>query len=324
MYSIVMVAAMVAAPDTPDFFKKKGGCHGCSGGCYGGCSGCVGGGAGCFGGGCHGGWGGGCHGGWGGGCRGGWGGSCHGCVGYMAAGSCCGGCQGGLSLGGCISSYGPPGTGCFGQHFSPFYSQSGYGYAEGSVPYFSVTGSAVVLDVPVAVSTLPTDKAQVVVRVPADAKLFADGTATSLTGTERVFLTPALETGKDFQYSLKADYTANGEAKSVNKQVVVRAGHRTIVDFVAAPPGKASSPVTVTMPENAKLFVDGVSTAATGGKHTFRTPELTKGQPYVYEFRAEVDRDGKTETLTQKVSFRAGEPVTVNFTEADVTRTALK
>ena len=54
MYSIVLMAAVTAGPDTTAF--GRGGCHGCSGGCYGGgcygggyggCSGCWGSGYGC-------------------------------------------------------------------------------------------------------------------------------------------------------------------------------------------------------------------------------------------------------------------------------------
>src|SRR5262249_37063747 len=177
MYSIVMIAAMTAAPETPDFFfKNKGGCHGCYGGssgCYGGCAGCYGGCAGCMGSSCHGGY--------GGGFCGFHKSSCHGCQGYASA---YGTCHGYAPYAGCC---GGSGIGTSGRSI---YTMSGYG--EGSVPYVSPAGSTPVVDVPVAVSSLPSDKAQVVVRVPADAKLYADGAATSLTATEPAFLTPTL------------------------------------------------------------------------------------------------------------------------------------
>jgi uncharacterized protein (TIGR03000 family) len=51
---------------------------------------------------------------------------------------------------------------------------------------------------------------------------------------------------------------------------------------------------------------------------------LTKGKPYVYQFRAEVEKDGKTEVLSREVTFKAGEPVVVSFVEGEATRTALK
>jgi hypothetical protein len=44
----------------------------------------------------------------------------------------------------------------------------------------------------------------------------------------------------------------------------------------------------------------------------------------VYEFRAEVEKDGKTEVVSRQVTFKAGEAVTVNFVEGEAVRTALK
>ena len=86
---------------------------------------------------------------------------------------------------------------------------------------------------------------------------------------------------------------------------------------------KASSSVTVNLPAKSKLFVDNMETAATGGKHIFQTPELPKGKAFVYEFRAEVEKDGKTEIVSQKVTFNAGDAVSVDFTDSAATSTAL-
>jgi uncharacterized protein (TIGR03000 family) len=317
MYSIVMVAAMTAAPEAPQFFFHKGG--GCNG---------------CYGGGCHGWTSGGCHGsGYGyGGCHGGcYGGGCHGGGHFM--GGFCGG-HGFLGFG---HGGGCHGGGCCGGYATPYYTGCG-GYAVPAVPAappgpvvvgytpsgVSGISIAAATGVPEAVTTLPANRAQVVVRVPAESKLFADGQVTQLTGPERVFLTPDLSTGRDFQYTLKIEYAVGGETKSDTKQVVVRAGHRTVIDFATPTAEKTTSAVTVTLPEKSKLFVDGVETATTGGKHSFQTPELPKGKPFVYEFRAEVDKDGKTETVSQKVTFNAGEPIVLDFTDAAATRTALK
>lgn len=323
MYSIVLVAAMTAAPEVPQFngffanlfhHKHHSSCYGC-GGCYGGisyssCYGC-------------------------GGCRSYtystncWG--CSGCTGYACHGiptASCYGCGGCLSFGGCISTYGPPGTSCYGQHFSPYSSCYGYGnYTTGSIPFYTVTtgyGPATeIVGTPVYAENLTTTQAQLQVSLPADAKLFVDGHLTSMTGAERSFNTPALTAGKDYQYTLKMEYVVEGATKTDSKQVIVRGGHRTNVTFGTAV-DKSSSPVVVKLPEKAKLFVDGMATSATGGQHTFRTPELNKGQPYTYQFRAEIDRDGRTEVQTQKVVFRAGEAVNVDFTEMNAVRTAAK
>lgn len=328
MYSIVMVAAMTAAPETPDFFFKKHGCNGC-GGCYGySCGGCCGG-YGC--GGCCGGYscGGCCGGGWGyGGCSG-----CSGCHGFVTTHSCffghgggcqgsCYGCYGGYAMGGCCGGYAvPAATGVYVAPPPP----------GGAVPIPAPppvkggkAGEGVsASEVPIAINSLPNSRGQVVVRVPADAKLFADGQATTLGGTERVFQTPELTTGRDFQYTLKVEIPEGTETKTISKQVVVRAGHRTVVDFTAAADVVTSS-VTVNLPAKSKLFVDGVATSTTGGTHTFKTPELTRGKSYVYKFSAEIERDGQTELESREVTFKAGEPISVNFTEPSAIRTAAR
>jgi uncharacterized protein (TIGR03000 family) len=312
MYSIVMVAAMTASPEVPDFFfKKNKGCHGCyGGGCYGySCGGCYGGCGGC--GGCYGG----CGGCWGGG----WCGGCHGCHGYMTTGcwgsSChgCNGCYGGYAVP--AGTYVVPGTGPAPEVVPPPPPTKDKEKDKAKV------GSNGVTDLPIAMESLPANRGQVVVRLPADAKLFADGQATTLGGVERVFQTPDLAAGRDFQYTLKIEYTEGTETKSATKQVIVRGGHRTVVDFGGPAANTVSSSVTVNLPAKAKLFVDGVATPATGGTHTFRTPELTRGKTYIYQFRAEVEREGKTEAETREVTFKGGEPVVVDFAEAAV-RTA--
>ena len=208
---------------------------------------------------------------------------------------------------------------------SPNYSQSGYGLGNAYVPTYTVTKSVVPvadtsIEPPVEVGSLPRNQAQVIVRVPADAKLFAEGQATTLTGAERTFLTPDLQDGRTYSYTLKVEFKDEGEDKTATKQIVVRGGHRTTVVFAAFP--VTTSPVTVDLPEKAKLFVDGIPAAANGGRQMFRTPELTKGKPYTYQFRAEVEVEGKTDIRVRNVTFRAGEPVAVDFNEVDASRTA--
>jgi uncharacterized protein (TIGR03000 family) len=360
MYSIVMMAAMTTAPETPEFFfkNKGGGCNGCyGGGCYGSCygSGCYGagwgyggcyGGGGCFGARAYGG-----HAFVGSGCHGAYAGGCGGCGGY-AAGYYAPGGPAVTGYGGGGYYYGPggpgvgvgvgvngagatgtgtdrgPGTGTgtgTGTDSGTGGSKGGAGGTGGGKGGATNPGGGpgAALGVPESAPYLPAGRAQVIVRVPADAKLFADGQATIQGGAERVFLTPELSGIRDYQYTLTVEHPAGGDAQT--KHVVVRAGHRTVVEFgtvVAAE--KVTSPVTVALPEKAKLYVDGVATAAAGGTTTFRTPELTKGKAYVYEFRAEVDKDGKTEVLNRQVTFKGGEPVTVNFVEGSATRTARK
>ena len=269
-----MLAAMSAAPAAPDFCCKTG-CYkapACC--CYGYATSCCG-------------------------------------YGYGKGGCFCGGfCSGGYGYGNgcCLSNI----CGCVRSCLSCLFccgkggSGGGYSYA----PTYSACGNPYV-----GVAQYMAEentRAEVIVRVPANAKLLANGQPTELTGEQRIFHTPSLTPGEDFRYNMAIEINIDGATKTIAKQITVRAGHRTMVDFTE----RATSDVTVNLPAKARLTVDGVDTRMTGGKHTFKTPELTKGQPFSYIFRAEIDRNGTTQIVSQEVKFKAGEPVNVDFTDA--------
>src|SRR5262245_28947251 len=208
MYSIVLMMAMTNGSAAPEWQDADGlkpgysttalshreyrGRRGCNGG-----GGCWGGGGW---GGCHGGGWGGCHGG------GGWGG-CHGGGGCWGGGyaGCSGG--GGGCYGGRMAYYGGGGRGCYavspycmtptyaaGSYIVPsgFSAPAGatYGYSSGYFGQVSPAGQA---------------PAMMVVALPAEAKLTIDDTPTTLTAASRSFITPPLEPGREFQYTLKAE-----------------------------------------------------------------------------------------------------------------------
>jgi uncharacterized protein (TIGR03000 family) len=71
--------------------------------------------------------------------------------------------------------------------------------------------------------------ATLVVNLPADAVLTIDGNRTTSTSAERVFRTPALQSGRDFTYALAAKIVRDGQEKVIEKRVIVRAGEQTRV-----------------------------------------------------------------------------------------------
>jgi uncharacterized protein (TIGR03000 family) len=206
MYSIVLMMALNTSADVPAFGHGCRGCNGCNG-----CHGAVA----CNGGGCHGcrgghgcnGCNGGCH-----GCRGG-----HGLFGGLFKGHGCRGCNGGChGCNGCNG--GCHGAGCHG-----------------------CTGGAVKPAEPV--KEMPKEKkegvsapATIVINVPADAKITIDDNPTRSTETVRRFVTPALETGKDFYYTVKAELVVDGQSQTETKRVMVRAGQESqvTIEFAAA------------------------------------------------------------------------------------------
>ena len=225
MYSLLLMATMTTPTLAPDCHRHR--CNGCFGGrgCHGSFYG------GCHGGGCHGG---GCYG--GGGCWGGHGG-CHGSA-YNYGGSCWGG-HGGYGCTGHAGCYGGGGYGG-GSGYAPSY----YGGAVMGAP---ATGGAVmpapapapsVAPAPAPAPDRPRDQgyvngpAHIYVNLPADARLFVDGIQTKTTDkANRTFLTPDLQNGIEYRYTMKAEVVRDGQTQSETKTVIVRAGEQVREEF---------------------------------------------------------------------------------------------
>lgn len=75
------------------------------------------------------------------------------------------------------------------------------------------------------------NRGKVLVRVPADARLFVEGKQLSVKDGERTFVTPPLPADREAVYSFKVEYTRDGETLTQTKKVRVRAGGFTSVDF---------------------------------------------------------------------------------------------
>jgi uncharacterized protein (TIGR03000 family) len=95
-------------------------------------------------------------------------------------------------------------------------------------------------------------------------------------------------------------------------------------DGVPPPPGEENLQVSlspyrasliVTLPADAKLFVDGHPMQTPAEKRVFQTPPLEPGQLYYYTLRAEVERDGKTITRTQRVIVQGGAVTRAAFSD---------
>lgn len=167
-----------------------------------------------------------------GGCGGGrhGGSSCGGCGGYQGGcGMSCGGC--GMSCGGCGMSQG----GCGGCGMGGGYVMGGCqscggcgtgGYVMGGCAngLCSINGNS-------ALAMGLTTEATLVVNLPADATLTIDNQATLSTTANRVFVTPALEVGKEYQYTLKAQVTREGKVQTATAQVTLRPGEVSQVEL---------------------------------------------------------------------------------------------
>ena len=153
-------------------------------------------------------------------------------------GGCCGCHGGGRRSRGCGGCYGGGYGGCYGGGYGGCYG-GGYGGGYGGC-YGGGYGGVVMPHVPAQPMPGPgpvtpgggkktgmdnTAPATIVVTLPANAKLKVDDYVSQSTGAERTFITPPLQVGREFHYTLKVEQ--NGKEKS--QSVIVRGGEVTRV-----------------------------------------------------------------------------------------------
>jgi len=90
---------------------------------------------------------------------------------------------------------------------------------------------------PPAKKVMPDEKgaantpATIIVNLPADAKLSIDGATTNSTSAQRSFVSPPLQTGKDYVYTLTATVVRDGQTLEQSQRVSVRPGAETRVQL---------------------------------------------------------------------------------------------
>jgi uncharacterized protein (TIGR03000 family) len=82
--------------------------------------------------------------------------------------------------------------------------------------------------------TMAPAPATIIVSLPAEARLSIDDSITNSTSDRRVFVSPELNPGREYHYTLKAEWNRDGKPVSVTKQVAVSAGNETMVTIEAA------------------------------------------------------------------------------------------
>lgn len=299
-------------------YYSHGGSHGgwgSSGGGYagGGSSGGYAGGWGSSGGG-YGGWGssgggyaGGSHGGWSGGSTGGWsGGSDGGWAGGDGEWGVMGGSEGGHVIEG-----------------APMEGE----VEEGSAPSDAAPAPEGAEDAPPPGGStfIPAgDSVALTVEVPADAKVFVNGMETKSRGAVRRFVSRGLEGGLAYSYEIRAELTVDGETRTESKLVKLHGGQTAQVAFglnaaqstenVAEKPEPTRTTLLLRVPSNARVFLAGKQTSATGELREFSTTRLASQNAWAnYPVRVEYERDGRTLTKEQMVVIRAGETQELSF-----------
>jgi len=76
-----------------------------------------------------------------------------------------------------------------------------------------------------------TEKAEIEVRLPANAELWLDGAPTAQRGQTRTFESPPLELGRTFTYEFRARWMEDGQVKEDARRVDAFAGAKKKIEF---------------------------------------------------------------------------------------------
>jgi len=116
---------------------------------------------------------------------------------------------------------------------------SGFGSCYG-VPAGCFGGAATVAPIAGHAQATTAAPATIVVNLPENARLSIDGEQTRSTSTRRVFVSPTLEAGKEYTYTLQAEFNQDGKPVTITRDVSVRAGKEVNVKLEASMGGVAS------------------------------------------------------------------------------------
>lgn len=101
------------------------------------------------------------------------------------------------------------------------------------------------LSLPAPPPPTPDPQAHFLIRVPPDAELWLDGVKTGQTGPTRVFLTPALEPGEPYVYTVCARWSDGGRVIEQSKDLVLHAGDWVSITFPTPAPTPPAEPAAL-------------------------------------------------------------------------------
>jgi uncharacterized protein (TIGR03000 family) len=151
------------------------------------------------------------------------------------------------------------------------------------------------------------------VAVPDDAKIYVNGQATTSTGGSRQYVSRSLQPGFSYAYEVRAEVVRDGRTVEQVKTIDVRAGETAKLAF-DFPADSAETSLTVHVPADAKIFLAGNATKATGETRVFRTTGLKGGKNWEgYTIRVELDRGGRTMTEEKTITLQGGQSQELRF-----------
>lgn len=170
-----------------------------------------------------------------------------------------------------------------------------------------------------AAGLVPAGGAILLVEVPENAKLFINGNPSYLTGGLRKFAAKGLTDEQQYQYEVKMIVEEGGQSREQTKTVWLVAGEEQTVAFsaaeatVVADAGKPAlltgetTNLTLRVPADAKVWIEGHLTTSTGAVRTFGTRRLAQGEEWAdYEVRVATVVAGQEQVAVKKLTLTGG------------------
>jgi uncharacterized protein (TIGR03000 family) len=172
---------------------------------------------------------------------------------------------------------------------------------------------------------------KVLLDLPADALLIVNDRVAK---TASVFTTPSLEPGKATVFTFEAVVVRGDKCSTRIKRLSLRAGEEVRLAYADMEPAEslwteeaataAPAHITVRLPADAQLTVQGIDCPLTSGTRAFDTPPLKPNREYSYTLTMKVRRSGRVVERTQRIVFRSGRQVTVSFDNESVNGVATR
>ena len=233
----------------------------------------------------------------------------------------------------CYGSYGYGSAGSYGSYgaYSVSYGSAGsYGGGYGSAgsyggASYSVPVATDCIGCSASTSTDPTLEAEgsavINVTVPTEATVFVNNKETTSMGPSRSYVSNSLKPGQTYLYNFRVQFEENGQTVVKNEAIKLSAGDRVAISFagnndaqLAVAPARAKTELTLSVPEDAKVYLAGSATSQRGALRTYATHRLNEGQSWDgYTIRVEVERNGKTEVKEETVTIIGGEKYELAF-----------
>jgi uncharacterized protein (TIGR03000 family) len=152
------------------------------------------------------------------------------------------------------------------------------------------------------------------VSVPEDARVYVNGMLTKTPGTLRRYVSRHLVPGYQYTYEIRAEVVRNGRRVSDVQTVRVRAGETSELAFRLNGPAARETLLTVHVPADATVTLEGQPTQMQGAERTYATTALTPGQQWDnYRVQVQWNRGGRVQTEEKTLTLVGGQAHVLNF-----------